>query len=164
MLLVTDGIASSPGLGTRSPTRFPTRVVTQPSASWSLPAGLARPLPLVLVSLLLVLGATPATTQAQRPDSTLLKRFQRANTALQDGRTERAQPEPDRRLAGNEIRGDVWNHEADASQTDRDARAESGETFPTAAPVGRPRLEHPDERPVDPDEEARHGRDVAERR
>ena len=92
MLLVTDGIASSPGLGTRSPTRFPTRVVTQPSTSWSLPAGLARPLPLVLVSLLLVLGATPATTQAQRPDSTLLKRFQRANTALQDGRTERAIP------------------------------------------------------------------------
>ena len=57
--------------------------MTQPFASWSLPV--------VLIGLLLVLGAGPAA-QAQRPDSTLIKRFQRANTALQNGRTERAIP------------------------------------------------------------------------
>jgi tetratricopeptide (TPR) repeat protein len=64
--------------------------VTQPPASWSLPVGLARACPVVLIGLLLALGAGPA--QAQQPDSTLLKRFQRANAALQDGRTERAIP------------------------------------------------------------------------
>jgi len=63
--------------------------VTQPSASWPLPAGQARLLPVALLGLLL-LGVGPVPTNAQRPDSTLLKRFQQANSALQSGRTDRA--------------------------------------------------------------------------